>query len=220
MYDLLIKLPSRGRCENLRASILTHLRLAVGNVGVMVTLDIDDDSGSHLMICEYSHIHNLHVFFMGGIGKVSAINGYLTNYECPKWKNLLISSDDMTPLVYGYDKILTDAIEKEFPDGDGTIRIPFNPNSPYDIMPCMGHKYFDRFGYVYNPEYKSLCCDVEYDETARKLGRQFKLAQVLFKHERPNAVGEYRDGTYVRNDSFFSKDQETFKKRNPEYSKA
>ena len=103
---------------------------------------------------------------------------------------------------------------KHFPDTDGCLWY----NDGYQDRICtlciVGRKYYERFNYIYNPEYHSLFCDNEFTEVARSLGKIKYFDRVLFKHEHfANTNETKRDSLYDRNEALFNIDKQTFERR-------
>lgn len=145
------------------------------------------------------------------VGKIAAVNAF----NSKKWDVLLIASDDMVPMVQGWDDIIRFNMNKYFPDTDGVLW--FNDGYVGDrlnTLPCLGKKYYDRFDYVYNPAYKSLWADNEFMEVATKLGKQVYIGQCIIKHEHPgNNPAVVYDDIYKRNDKFWNEDHSTYIRR-------
>lgn len=85
-------------------------------------------------------------------------------------------------------------------------------------FPIMHKEYLERFGYIYYPEYKSVCCDDEMTEVAKILG-QYKWSEkniMVHEHYR-NGFGE-PDELMQHNESpeFYQHDRELFAKRQSE----
>ena len=73
---------------------------------------------------------------------------------------VLLASDDMIPMEKGFDNIIIDKMKNYYPDTDGVLW--FNDGYQGDklnTLCILGKKYYDRFGYIYNPEYISVLSD-------------------------------------------------------------
>jgi hypothetical protein len=82
-----------------------------------------------------------------------------------------------------------------------------------NTMCIMGRKYFDRFAYIYHPDYISLFCDNEFMDVSMILNKVKYSEDVLFKHEHPaNGVGAM-DKLYNMNEKYYKIDQITYEKR-------
>ena len=74
-------------------------------------------------------------------------------------------------------------------------------------------KYYQRFGYIYHPAYKSLYCDNEFMQVASRLNKQTYIDQVIIKHEQHITGIIPIDPLYAINDSYDREDCETYIKR-------
>jgi hypothetical protein len=71
----------------------------------------------------------------------------------------------------------------------------------------MGRKAFDRDGYIYRPEYKSLWADTEWTEVWSERGRLWKSDRQLFKHMHPGWGTAKIDDLYKVNNNFDREDR-------------
>jgi len=133
---------------------------------------------------------NYHCTFGESNSKIHAINRNLdlANSQFPEWKILVCMSDDMVFFRQGFDNIIREDFDKHFPDGDGFLHY----NDGYQKANCctlsiVDRKYFNRDGWIYNPNYVGLWCDVEATETAYMRGRYKYVGdyKVLFSHVHP-----------------------------------
>jgi hypothetical protein len=102
----------------------------------------------------------------------------------------MLASDDMIPQCKDYDDIVAQSIQHDFPDTDGVLAFK-DGRRPDDLITftIVGRKYFERFGYLYNPAYTSVFCDNEFTEVAKMLGKVKYYDLVLFVHGWANYVG-------------------------------
>ena len=61
--------------------------------------------------------------------------------------------------------------------------------------------YFERFGYIYYPEYMSLWADPDFTETAIRLGKNIDGMHLLFRHNHYSTGRSAYDPTYAKQDS-------------------
>jgi hypothetical protein len=76
----------------------------------------------------------------------------------------------------------------------------------------MGKKYFDRFGYIYNPEYLSVYCDNEFTDVSRLLEKTTYIDRVIIRHFWIE-IGV--DALYQRNENreLYTHDQKVYETR-------
>lgn len=181
---LLLKYPSRGRTIRFFQgldSIYNNIA-DKDNFHVSVTLDQDDPEMSNLnTVAEIMCYGNISVQSGFSKSKVDAFNRDMPDY---KWDIIIAMSDDIRFTFYGFDEI----IRNSFRDGlDWHVHYPDNDEK--DKLPVLyvaGRDFYNRFGWIYNPVYKSLFCDTEQMEVAKILGRyKFEDIPGLFVHLLP-----------------------------------
>jgi hypothetical protein len=128
---------------------------------------------------------------------------------------LMLASDDMVPVQMGYDEVIAKCYEQAFPDYDGAIKFwdGLRPKEdPLMTLTVMGFPLYKRFGYIYNPEYKSLYCDNEQTQVCHQLGKLRRCDICIIQHQ---WSGEPWDELHARNENaeMYGVDGETFKRR-------
>ena len=209
------KFPSRGRPEKLKSVLRKYVEMAadMSRMFFMVTLDSDDSTVSIELIDSLLDIHpNIRVTVGISGTKVKAINRDMET--APNFDILLLASDDMIPIAYGYDNIIRHAMHKHYPTTDGVLW--FNDGHQRDglnTLAIMGKKYYNRFGYIYNPLYRTAWCDNEFTEVANLLTRQTYFEQVIIEHQHPIHGLAPKDETYIKNDIGGDEDTELYRRR-------
>lgn len=212
---VLVKLPSRGRPQKL----LDVLRLYVNNARdmskmiFMITLDSDDSTVDTALIDSLVAVHpnvRVHVGISGT--KVKAINRDME--AAPFFDILLLASDDMIPIVMGYDEIIRNMMHTHYPTTDGVLWFNdgFQGNG-LNTLPIIGRKYYQRFGYIYNPIYQTAWCDNEFTWVSRLLNKHTYFSQVIIEHRHPLNKLAVIDDTYLKNDIGGNADTETYNRR-------
>lgn len=214
---ILFKLPSRGRPERFfRAldSIVNNLAAPYA-YHISCTLDVDDPTMNNAeVITKIAHYENISIGYGMSKSKVHAINRGMI-YQ--KWDILVNFSDDMVFTVYGFDEMIRLEMQQNFPDTDGYLHFPEKDSmAALCVLTICGKKYYDRFGYIYHPDYKSLFCDNEQMEVAKKLGKYVYIPYIIFEHRNPaySHYSEQRDEMFNQQQEIgWTVDQETFNKR-------
>jgi len=186
---ILIKFPTRGRREKFLSVLDVYQNLCEDkeNTFFLITSDLDDPEMNNDELKEILKSYtNLTILFSNGVSKIEAINRDIEKVEFD-WDIVLLASDDMIPQIFGYDNIIRDKMKTYYPDNDGVLW--FNDGfkkSELNTLCILGKKYYDRFGYIYYPEYKSCFCDNEFMEVANILNKQTYIDNVIIKHEHPD----------------------------------
>lgn len=178
----------------------------------VVTIDeVDTTMNNKTILDTLAMFGNVTVQVMKGIGKIAACN-YGVDKHIQDGDVLLLASDDMIPQQAGYDSRILQDFDKWFPDGDGVIHY-YDGHTRLNTMCCMGKLYFDRFGYIYNPAYKSLFCDNEFMEVASLLNRQVFIRETIIRHEHYSNGHGRPDRLMMYNERFYQQDMATFNER-------
>lgn len=228
--NLLIKFPSRerpkrffevlNRAQRNRESKDTHF---------LITLDSNDGNMNNDHVRKTLELWgNLKYKYGVSKSKVDAVN---RDMEIAKeWDIVLLLSDDMYVNTPGYDRIICEHFEKHFPDTDGILWIndgyggkmerdakgDVDLSKGINTIVCMGKKYYERFGFIYNPVYLSLFCDNEYTSLAVAEKRFHYIDEVLIEHRHPMNSPMYRtfqDNLYRKNDRHYQQDMKTYNDR-------
>ena len=209
---ILIKFPSRSRPEKLVDTFQKYISLASNTslISVLISLDKDDSTVSTELIQRLKSIHPSTQVHVGEpCGKIGAINRDME--EAGPYDILLLASDDMIPVQYGYDKLIRNHMKNYYPDLDGVLWYNDGFKGPLLNTLCiLGKTYYNRFGYIYHSSYKSLYCDNEFMDVAKRLGKQTYIDHVIIKHEHPLATGQERDALYQVNQTFVQTDFHNF----------
>lgn len=208
--SILVKFPTRGRPDKfLQVFDLYHYT----SEGVQFLVSVDyNDSSMRPYLEQLRNKPNTKVIEGYSDGKIHACNRDIEKAD--PWDILVLASDDMIPVSSGWDKIIREEMKLHFPDTDGVLFFP-DGYTKLNTMCIIGRKYYERFCYIYHPDYISLWCDNEFMEVADRLGKQVRFNQVLFKHEHPanNGMKNKTDNLYRENDKWYAKDKNTYEKR-------
>ncbi len=209
---LFFKMPTKLRPRAVTDLIPRYYQLFSGlhEICFVVSCDSTDATMTDPAVCSYlESFRGLSILYDEFRSKVEAYNGHLD--ACSDWDIMVVTSDDMVPQVSQFDDIIATTMTETYPDTDGALH--FNDGyagSRLNTLPIIGRKYFERFGYVYHPSYKSLWCDDEFTAVARSLDRLRYLDWVIIKHCHPVVTGEPKDALYEANDSFHDQDHANF----------
>jgi hypothetical protein len=200
--------------DNVR-SLATH-----DDYAIVCTLDKDDPSMTTPEVMDRALTYNKKVWPIWGISKnkIDAINRgipYIKNWGALlNWSILVNISDDSRFLVAGFDKIIIADMQTHFPDLDGVLHYPDSHTKDLLLtMSVMGRRYYDRFGYIYHPDYISLYADQEATEVAKKLGKYKFINTPLYDHLHPVWNMAQWDDQYRHTESFYATDGATYNRR-------
>ena len=175
------------------------------NFHILVSADIDDAS---MLKHDYMEHPKVTTIWGHSTGKINAINRDVKEF-IGGWDILVNMSDDMVFTAVGFDNIIRVAFDNlgqclHFPDGNTTEII---------TLSILGKDFYNRFGYIYNPEYCSLWCDNEQTDVAKVIGAYKFIDRQIFEHRHP-AVGKAQmDVQYYHTESFYQSDKNTYQRR-------
>lgn len=206
---VLLKFPSRSRPDKFFQIVESVYEfIEHDNWEVLATFDLDDPTTTNPIfkdrVKSYSKIR---AYWGTSEGKVSAINRDLSfagNFDI-----LVLLSDDMHPMK-GFGPEIISAFS------NGFSGLAHFPDGVVDRRLCtfsvMDKKYFDLFGWIYDPIYKSVYCDNAQHELAVLLGRYKYIPIEIVKHLHPAYGMAASDELYIRNEdpALYSEDRKTY----------
>lgn len=123
--------------------------------------------------------------------------------------NLLVAVSDDFVCPEHWDTILLTALEgKE----DYVVKTQDGLQPFIMTLPIMDRAFYNRFGYIYHPDYFHMYGDEELALVGKILGKTITL-DVLFQHNHYSTGANPKDEVNQKNDSFMMVDRETFKAR-------
>ena len=212
---ILFKFPSRSRPEKFFAALDNIIENALNDDYLIVcSLDSDDATMNNQKVFDkiITYEDKVTAIFSKSLNKVDAVNrniGTILN-----WDILCLHSDDMVFTKKGFDLDIINSMQRIFADTDGILHFPDgHANETLITYPIIGRKYFERFGYIYNPIYNSLFCDNEQMEVAQKLGKYAYIDEHIFEHRHPVwGFGQY-DEQLKRTQKFWDRDKRIYNQR-------
>ena len=210
---LLVKFPTRGRPEKFFEVLEKYRNMSrSGRVRFVVSCDLDDETMNNEAVRNrFKSYDNVEVYYGSSKTKVQAINADMLNQD---FDICLLASDDMIPQKEGYDIEIIEKMTKNYPDMDGVVWFSDGyQEKKLNTLVVLGKKYYDRFGYLYHPDYVSFYCDNEFMQVAFMLGKQTYVDDVIIRHEHPDNTKDKIDMTYAVNNQHVMRDQVTFMNR-------
>lgn len=211
-FMILIKFPSRSRPDKLKTTYKTYIDMASRPdlIRTLVSLDEDDLTATPELVDQLQNIHGQTQVVIGKpSGKIGAVNRDME--QAGDYDILLLASDDMIPVAQGYDEIIRRDMSRLYPDLDGVLWYNDGFQGPkLNTLCILGKPYYQRFGYIYHPSYKSLYCDNEFTEVANRLGLQTYLQDVIIRHEHPDNSSIIYDDLYKTNQIYVYQDHSNF----------
>ncbi len=209
----LFKYPSIDRPEWFKKTLDKYYAMLSGHYDYefLITLNQNDitmnNSSMRSFMGSYSHLRYKYGNHQTKIGAINA------DMEGEEFDILFLVSDDMQPIVPGFDAVIAKAMKENFPDMDGALHY-HDGCCGKDVtitLSIMGKKLYDRFGYIYHPDYKSFYCDLEFTDEVRRMDKVIYFPEIIVKHDYKGWGGA--DTTYNRNSKLGRPDESTYNRR-------
>jgi glycosyltransferase involved in cell wall biosynthesis len=195
--------PSRQRPELSLKTIYKWISWAI--TGPEVIISIDEDDPFKMAYIEYAGKLDVKIIANKNRSAIDAIN---RGAEAATGDIFIVVSDD-TDCFERWDE----AILKEVGDRtDWIMKTQDGIQSWLITMTLMDRTYYNRFGYIYQPDYKHLWADTELTAVADLTGRLIK-SDLLFRHIHPCVKLAEEDDLYRRNNGTWVQGETLFKSR-------
>ncbi len=196
--------PSRSRPEKSWHNIAKWVTNSHCDVEVIVSLDADDPC-----LEEYLSYSGAAAIVNKNRSAVDAINNAA---KIAKGDILIVVSDD-TECFYGWGKQIEKLMHGKC---DWILKTQCGIQDWIITMPIMDRIYYERFGYIYHPDYTHAFCDTELTCVADMTGCKI-VSNYQFPHKHFDVTGEPKDELALRADSSFESGRKIFidrKRRN------
>ena len=216
---ILLKFPTRSRPQLAMRALQAYYTMASrpDQIGVAMTCDNDDDSMTRSLVRdEFVRIMGKfewnRIFYGDSKTKIEACNADIGSVDYP-WDIVVLVSDDMIPIVQGYDDVIRTHMMASFPDTNGTVW--FNDGyqaSNLNTLTIMGRAMHNSIGYIYHPSYKSFYCDTEFTDLCRGplKERCVYVPSCIIRHEHPGLGYRVFDSLYAKNQGSWLEDMNTY----------
>lgn len=197
---ILVKLPSRSRPAKMFAAIENIQSLiGIDDYLIALALDLDDESVNNQPVKErLKGYDNLIVYWGLSGSKIKAVNRSIPMNIA--WRYLLVTSDDMWYIKKDFGRDIIKAFEDN-PEA-GLLHFPDqHVNSKLITLPLMTRAYYERFGYVYHPDYISLKADGEQQEVAIRLNKYKYVPINIVEHRHWRWKKAEKDSLYKQQDT-------------------
>lgn len=195
--------PSRGRAEiakSVRDKWMQSADYSRSEIEYLLVVDNTDPE-----LKSYDRVFNGD--FLVGDHK-SAIHAINEGAKTCDGEIIIVVSDDFDCPEH-WDTLLIDALEgKE----DFCVKTKDGIQPTLMTLPIMDRKYYERFGYIYHPDYLHMYSDQEMTAVAHMLGRNLTL-DITFPHLHYSTGKFAKDDISVKNDKTYPQGKEVFQRR-------
>jgi hypothetical protein len=210
---ILIKFQRRNRKDKFFEVLQKYYDFAadLSKIEFLITLDYDDNSmNNQEVIDKLKSYENLRFVFGKSNNKIHAVN---RDIELGDWDIILLASDDMIPIEKGYDEQIRFNMTINYPNTDGILWFNDGNRKDLNTLCILGKKYYERFGYIYHPDYKSLWADNEFMTVGNLLKKQIFIDKVIIHHQHPDWGYGGRDIIHSLNSNHDREDRMVFQRR-------
>jgi hypothetical protein len=187
--NILLKFPTFNRPEKFFNTLDLYYSMASNTekMHCLVTLDtVDQTMNNQSVVDKLKTYNNLTFIFGDSKSKIDAVNRDLDKIDY-HYDIILLASDDMIPQIQGYDEIIREDMQKYYPDTDGILFYnDGHKKNELNTLSILGKKYYQRFNYIYYPEYKSEWADNEFTTVGNILKKQTYIDTVIIEHQHPH----------------------------------
>ncbi len=205
--------PSRGRPKKSFDNAVDWLTKAGCEVELIVSLDQSDDWAKYQLMYASDLVDDILITINENKSVVEATNIAAKS----SFGNILVYLSDDFKCFDNWGV----AIEKEFTNYSGPTLIKVDDclqkfSVPVLTIPIMNRSLYEKLGYFWHPEYKSMWVDCDLYETVKRIGA-LKLAEHLkFPHEHHSIGKSENDETYKRSEANWKQGLEVFNRRKRE----
>lgn len=208
--------PSKGRPEmavKTAKKWLDSIRGDKSKIEYIFSLDIDDvgmfdNYSPAIKTLDVSRIFKVITYRNYNRSAIDAINHAA---KLSSGKLIVVVSDDFDCFV-GWDIwLLSHLYDKE----DYVVKTA-DTIQPFIItLPILDRKYYERFGYIYYPEYNHMYSDTEMSCVGHMLGKTINLsdAEHVFMHHHYSVGGMAKDAINEKNDATYPQGEKLFYER-------
>jgi hypothetical protein len=215
MNRLLIKFPTRSRPALFFDMLKKYRDYSVNPLTTFLVAIDADDAMMNNPECIEKILDGKNIILTIGHSKnkMDAINRDV-NAHIGGYDVLLLASDDMEPVMKGYDQIILDDMKEHFPKGDGCLWYDDSDQKRVCLLAVMGVQYYKKFNYIYHPAYQSMWGDNEWTEVAKNKNKLKYIHKRIIFHQRDGYGAKVpMDDLYRKNDALFWDDKKIYDQR-------
>lgn len=197
--------PSRSRPEMSSKTISKWINQCSDrfNFEIIVSLDVDDPN-----LNDYKKIYFQFHGIYAAYNNRSAIDAINNAAKIARGDIIMVVSDD-TDCFPGWDTALLKEVKGKT---DWILKTQDGIQKYIITMPVMDRVYYNRFGYVYYPEYKHMFCDLELTCVADLTGRKL-TSNLMFPHNHYSLGKAQKDQVSIKADATWNQGEKLFIER-------
>lgn len=194
--------PSRSRPEKSFATIQHWFGLRSRSVDIELIISLDSDDPK---------LARYHQLYSDSVAKIienhnrSAVDAINNAAKFATGDIFIVVSDDTSP-INNFDELILKEVQGKT---NWILKTQDGIQDWIITNPILDRIYYNRFGYVYYPEYLHQFCDTHLTAVADLTGRKL-TSKLMFKHnhysvtkEAPDAVNKKADATWAQGEKLF-----------------
>lgn len=152
------------------------------------------DAGGERAFDRMPDLWPFHVRKVVNHGPRSAVAGWNAAADCSTGRFLITASDDMTP-PWDWDR----EIHRLVPDmsREAVLEVATGGDEGVLTFSLLTRPYYQRYGYLFHPEFTGMLADAWFTEIARRDGVVVDARHLLFEHAHPNYGTAETDDVYL-----------------------
>lgn len=190
-FKILVKYASRGRKQRFfdgLDNIFSTCEYA-DRLLVLISLDTDDSEMCNDDVKDkLSTYKNIHVCWGVSENKIHACNRDFDNIpeHFKDWSIVCNYSDDQRWTIYGWDTMIRVDFNNVSPDFSHYMAyLDPDTKGALSTLFISGRKWYDAFGFIYDPIYHALFCDNQVEDCAKYLGKYHYTGYSIYQHFNP-----------------------------------
>lgn len=191
-FKVLVKYASRGRKKRFFDGLDNIFELAEFPDRILVLISVDEDDTEMCndeVKSKLSTYKNIHVCWGLSENKIHATNRDFDKIpeHFQDFSIVVNYSDDQRFTMYSWDTIIRTDFNSVSPDFSHYIAYldPDTQGALSTLFIC-GRGWYDRFGWVYDPKFKSLFCDNLAEDAAKHLNKYHYTGYSIYQHHNPS----------------------------------
>jgi hypothetical protein len=189
---ILVKFASRGRPQRFFEGLdcLYQQCAKPELMRVLITADIDDRSMCNQEVRNRIATYpNAHVIYGTSENKIHATNRDMDimPHDWEDWDIIANYSDDQRFTIYGWDEMIRSDFRTHSPDLSHFMAyLDPDTKGALSTLYIAGRKFYDRFGFIYDPQFVSLFADNLVEDSAKKIGKFHYTNYSIYQHFNPS----------------------------------
>lgn len=176
------------RADVIPIAVETWRRMASGKHPIEVVIAVD---GNNPKSIEYAHRVPDAKVVVQDTPPHNSVRGWNLAAANTTGKVILAIADDFKPCQDWDDKLFT--LKTGWTDEDWTAHVEDGYVHNLMVLAILTRTRYNRFGYLFYPEYESMFCDTEFTEIAYGEGRVINAKHILIEHLHPDCNKRPRD---------------------------